>query len=414
VSCPVPSNETERLKELARLRADEWGFSAALDRLCAIAIRQLGIPVAQVSLVGDMQQRFAARRGLDASPSARETSLCAHAIMRPGPFIVENAAQDPRFADNPDVIGGPGIMAYAGIPLETAPELRVGAFCAIDLKPRHFTEDEIALLCDLGAVATQIIDFHLSKLLLDSALTRAEAMQDELREHTQAVERSNRELADFAQILSHDLKAPIRTITTYLPEIRRGIEQGDISTAMEDYGLILKSATHMSTLIDTLRDYCKVRYREATMTELVTNVVVDDALAILTPAIDEKAAIITCGRLPAVIGNAPQLVLLFQNLVGNALKFCDAWPPRISIEGVQGAAQVEFTVRDNGIGIKAEQLDRIFEPFHRLHAPSRYAGVGLGLAICRKIVERHKGRIWCTSTLGEGSAFHFTLPAAAR
>lgn len=411
MSHPVPLNESERLMELKRLRSAEWGFSAALDRLCALAARQLGVPIAVVSLVHETEQHFAGRLGMEAAKTAREIAFCAHAIMEPEPFIIEDAAEDPRFADNPLVTENPGIRAYAGIPLATTADLRVGVLCAIDLQPRRFTGKELAFLADLGGMATTILEFERMKLNLDDALGVAEEMRAELIEHADALERSNRELAEFAQILSHDLKAPIRSIKTYLPDIVESIQKGEMETAMEDYALVLKSATHMDELVDTLREYCKVRYKEAPMTELATDVVVDDAIDILMPAIEERSAVISRGTLPDVKGNAPQLVLLIQNLIGNALKFC-VDPPRVSIEAVPRGAQIVFSIKDNGTGIKAAHLERIFEPFQRLNASSHYPGAGLGLAICRKIVERHHGRIWCESKLGEGSVFRFTLPAA--
>lgn len=411
MSYPVPFNEPERLTELERLRSAEWGFSAALDRLCSLATRQLKVPIALVSLVGDKEQNFAGRQGVDMLKTSRDVSFCAHAIMTPQPFVVENATEDSRFCENVFVTGDPGIRAYAGVPLATRADLRIGAFCAIDVKPRRFTADELALLGELGGIATAIIEFEHMKLQLDDALEEAGEMQEDLREHALALESSNKELAEFAQTLSHDLKAPIRTIRTYLPDILENARTGELATALEDYRLVLKSATHMDQLVDTLREYCKVRYEKAPVTDLPMNVVVEDAVGILKPAIEERAAVISWGELPTVKGNGPQLILLMQNLIGNALKF-SAEPPRISITAASRGADAVFCVKDNGIGIKADYLEQIFEPFQRLHAASRYAGAGLGLAICRKIVERHQGRIWCESAVGQGSMFHFTLPAA--
>jgi signal transduction histidine kinase len=155
-----------------------------------------------------------------------------------------------------------------------------------------------------------------------------------------------------------------------------------------------------------------VRYKDAPMAETSMLMIVQDVLAMLGPAIKDKGAVIRYGELPDVTGNIPQLVLLIQNLVGNALKFSNAATPQVTIEAERQDREVVFSVADNGIGISPNKLERIFEPFYRLHSTAKYAGAGLGLAICQKVVERHGGRIWCESTGTDGAVFYFTLPAA--
>jgi len=141
-SFPIPSNERERLKELRRLRFDEWGASAALSELCAIAAKLLGTSISHVSLVDENEQIFGGQVGLDVDRTAREVAFCAHTIMTSKPFVVENADSDPRFSLNPLVTDKPGIKSYLGIPLETSPGIRIGALCAVDRKPRSFSEND--------------------------------------------------------------------------------------------------------------------------------------------------------------------------------------------------------------------------------------------------------------------------------
>ena len=133
---PIPANERARLRELQSLRFEEWGASAALDDLCAVAARLLDTPIAHLSLVDRNEQLFAGKTGLEADRTARAIAFCAHTIMTPEPFIVEDAENDPRFCQNPLVTESPNIRAYLGIPLETAPGLRIGALCAVDQKAR--------------------------------------------------------------------------------------------------------------------------------------------------------------------------------------------------------------------------------------------------------------------------------------
>ncbi len=163
---PIPANEGLRLKELKRLRSNEWGHSEALDKLCLIASKLLGTPVTLVSLVHKTEQRFVGKVGLGIDGTSRGVAFCAHTIMESEPLIVENASEDARFCTNPLVCDVPGIAAYAGIPLETAPGLRVGTLCAIDFKPRAFTEHDIEILRQLGGVAQSILHSHRSTLEL--------------------------------------------------------------------------------------------------------------------------------------------------------------------------------------------------------------------------------------------------------
>ncbi len=178
---PIPSNERGRLDEMRKLRFTEWGSgSAALDDLCAVAAWLLDTPIAAVSLVDRDDQIFAGKQGLDADRIARTIGFCAHAIMTPEPFIVEDAALDRRFSQNPLVTGGSNIRSYLGIPLETAPGLRVGALCAVDRKPRAFTESDVQSLTRLARVAESLLTNYRSTIELDQQLTSAIALQGEM------------------------------------------------------------------------------------------------------------------------------------------------------------------------------------------------------------------------------------------
>ena len=412
MSYPIPPNERARLSELTRLRSGEWGYSAALDKLCSLAAAHLGTPINLVSLVGETEQRFAAKTGIDAESTPRELAFCAHTIMTPEPLIVENASGDARFADNPLVTGAPGIGAYAGIPLETAPGLRIGSFCAIDLQPRRFSESEIAWLSDLASIAVAIIEAHRVTLDLDDRLGQAAVMQAELARYASDLERSNQELDDFAAVLSHDLKAPIRRIGFFLPQILEAIRTGDSEQALGDFEVVQRANDHMDALIDTLTGYCKLKQRNVSFGTIRMEDAVRDALDILAPDIKETGASISHEGLPEIKGNLPMIVQLLQNLISNAMKYCRADHPVIGISAAEKDQYWQFAVRDNGIGIEKASWKKIFDPFQRLHGSEAYDGIGLGLTTCRKIVERHAGQIWCESKPGEGASFYFTLPRA--
>jgi hypothetical protein len=177
---PFPANERLRLRELQSLRFEEWGASAALDDLCAMAARLLDTPIAHLSLVERNEQLFAGKIGLDADRTARAIAFCAHTIMTPEPFIVEDAENDPRFCQNPLVTERPNIRAYLGIPLETAPGLRIGALCAVDQKARAFTDNDIQTLTKLAGIAVSMLKSHRTMLELDDQLTGAVALQEKM------------------------------------------------------------------------------------------------------------------------------------------------------------------------------------------------------------------------------------------
>jgi len=180
IGFPIPSNERQRLKELRRLRFDEWGASSALNELCAIAARLLGTSISLVSLVGENEQTYAGQFGLNVDRTAREVSFCAHAIMSSKPFVIENADNDPRFSPNPLFTCEQGIKSYVGIPLETSPGIRIGTLCAADRNPRSFDENDIRTLIGLSGIAVSILNSHRMTLELDEQLASAIALQNDM------------------------------------------------------------------------------------------------------------------------------------------------------------------------------------------------------------------------------------------
>ena len=177
---PIPSNENERLKEFQRLRFHEWGGSDALDKLCSVTARLLGTPISHVSLLDEDKQLFAGKIGLDVESTPREIAFCAHTIMTPAPFVVEDAENDPRFCRNPLVTESPKIRGYLGIPLETAPGLRIGALCAVSRTPRRFNQDDVQTLLDLSRIVVSVINQQRLSLEECEQLGNAIALQSEM------------------------------------------------------------------------------------------------------------------------------------------------------------------------------------------------------------------------------------------
>lgn len=223
---------------------------------------------------------------------------------------------------------------------------------------------------------------------------------------------SNQDLQQFAYTVSHDLQEPLRMISSYVQLLGRRLQPVMDDDCREFIGYAVDGAARMSRMIADLVEYSRVESRGGPMQEVNSRRVIDDALANLSLAVgDAGATVEVVGPLPTVVGDASQLTRLFQNLIGNAVKFRDRErPPRIRVDAKVTDGFAEFRVADNGIGIPADAFERIFQIFQRLHGRDRYDGTGIGLAIVRRTAERHGGRVWVESVPGEGSTFHVTLP----
>ncbi len=236
---------------------------------------------------------------------------------------------------------------------------------------------------------------------------------DQLAKNMEELARSNAELEQFAYVASHDLQEPLRMVTAYsqlLGERYRGKldEQADKYIAYAVDG-----ATRMQTLIQDLLAFSRAGSQSLMGESIDSNLIVQHALKNLQVALQESGAVVNFENLPMIIGNGSQLQQVFQNLIGNALKFRRKEMPVIQVTAemtlATGSDSWTFCVSDNGIGVAPESLVNIFVVFHRLHTRTEYAGNGIGLSICKKIIERHGGTIWAESQLGHGCKFKFTL-----
>ena len=268
-----------------------------------------------------------------------------------------------------------------------------------------------------GAEVRARIDTHLTLHRLRRELAGQNAqLQREIAAHAQAqeaLERSNRELEQLAYVASHDLQEPLRMVASYL-QLLADRYQGRLDADADEFiGYAVDGARRMQALINDLLAYSRVGTKARPFEPTECNTLVRTALHHLQVAIDESGARVECGDLPAVRGDATQLLQLFQNLLANAIKFRrPGEAPRVSVSAQACPEGWRFAVTDNGIGIAPEYFERIFVLFQRLHGRTEYPGTGIGLALCKKIVERHAGHIGVDSAPGRGSTFWFTLRRA--
>jgi PAS domain S-box-containing protein len=241
-------------------------------------------------------------------------------------------------------------------------------------------------------------------------ITELKKMDLALYEQKSQLERSNKDLEQFAYVASHDLQEPLRAVSGCV-QIFQSRYAGQLDAGADELIThIVEGASRMQTLIHDLLTYSRVATHEKSLSLVDAEEALGQAVGHLKSSIEESGARISSGVLPKVRMASSQLVQLFQNLIGNGIKYRNSEPPEIRVEATRKERNWEFSVRDNGIGIQAQYFDRIFILFQRLHTRREYSGTGIGLALCKKIVEHHGGRIWLESEPGKGSTFYFTLP----
>ena len=295
----------------------------------------------------------------------------------------------------------PNLIRYPSVVL--APLIYRGElFGVLNARSLHMNayEDKDAEM--LSRVASQITP-AIANSLLYSDIVRT---QDDLA-------RSNSDLEQFAYAASHDLQEPLRTITAYLGLVKERYGDGLDDTAIEFMDFAIDGAERMQRLITDLLEYSRVGTQGSDLEPVNCSHIVDSVLHSLNEAISSQKASIECSPLPIVNGDEAQLTRLFQNLVGNALKFTGDAVPKIQIWAELQGGEWVFSVKDNGIGIAPDYQERIFGMFARLHSRTKYSGTGIGLALCSKIAQRHGGRIWVESEVGSGSTFRFNIPVTS-
>ena len=346
------------------------------------------------------------RGAVDASPSGMLM------VARDAKIVLVNREIERLFGYARDELLGLPLEQLVPVPTRGAhPTFRDGFFANPQTRPMGAGRDLFGRRKDGREVPVEI---GLNPLETDEGLFVLASVVDitNRKDTEEDLKRSNQELERFAYVASHDLQEPLRMVGSYVQLLAKRYKGKLDADADEFIGFALDGAVRMQRLIEDLLAFSRVGTRGGALVRTDVNAVVDQALQSLKLRIDEVGAGVTRESLPTVSADAGQLEHVFLNLIGNGLKFHGNAPPQVHVSAIPRDGQWVFSVRDNGIGIDPQYFDRIFVIFQRLHDRKQYPGTGIGLAICKKIVERHGGRIWVESMPGRGSTFYFTLSAS--
>ncbi|WP_408959876.1 sensor histidine kinase [Natrinema sp. 74] len=401
------SRRTTQIRERERALQDAYEVIAAPDRqfsdqiesLLSVVRDTIGTDYATLSRVHEDADEYifeAVDAPSDADLTAGDvvslsTTNCERVVDTGQTLVLEDVEADaPDLADRAGNAEW-GISSYLGTPVSVGDDV-YGTFCFYDMEARveGFSDWEVTFVELLGN-------------WMGAELER--------REYERELEASNERLEQFAYTVSHDLKEPLRMVSSYLSliENRYGDELDTEGEEFLDYAV--DGAERMRTMIDGLLAYSRVETRGDPFEPVALDAVLEDVRSDLRLRLEETDATLSSESLPRVEGDPDQLRQVLQNLLSNALAYSGDESPRIDITAQRDGSQWIVSVADDGIGIDPDDEERIFEVFERLHSREEHAGTGIGLALCRRIVERHDGEIWVDTEPGEGATFRFTLPA---
>jgi signal transduction histidine kinase len=377
-----------------------------LQAIVDLAAQIYDVPTAAVNLITETHQHQVATTGFAPSVCAREDSMCA-AVLEEPTVTVPDARQDERFKDNPFVTGEIGtVRFYASSPLVTPDGVTVGRLCLFDSEPRTPTGRHGGAIEVLARHVADLLELRRRTSQIESSLAELTRTRDELR-------RSNDHLAAFAGQVSHDLRTPLTSILAYAELLaEEPVVASDPAVAPLADELV-RASLRMASMIEQVLAYAQVAGRlrlvDTDLEVLVANVLND-----LGPTLRARGATVQAGSLPTVCADAGQLYVVLLNLIQNAVKYSGEKAPRITIGSSTGKDRFRIWVRDEGIGIPADRLEDIFEPFVRVgEAENEVEGLGIGLDTVRRIIEAHGGALGVDSTPGVGSTVWFELPAQA-
>ena len=393
----IPGNEVERLLALDSYSVLDTLPEESYNDLTKIASIICNTPIALVTFIDEKRQFLKSRHGIEATETPREVAFCGHAINMPSELMmVEDARLDDRFSDNPFVTGDLQVVFYAGMPLVTNDGFALGTLCVIDHQPKELTPDQQSALKSLANQVVQLLELRKKNNLL---------LQTQ-----QKLLSAAKEMEVFAYTASHDLKEPLRMVKSFMNLLEKKYADNLDDTAKKYIHYAVDGTERMELLIGDLLEYARAGNGNIEVKGKAINEILEEIKKLYWLVIQEKSVSIALTGLAEIELNHTSTRQVLQNLIGNAIKYqSPGVQPVIVVNVANQLSHWLISVSDNGIGIAIENLENVFTPFKRLNSGKDYAGTGIGLAICKKIVEKQEGKIWVESKPGVGSIFYFTL-----
>ncbi len=387
----IPSNEVERLEALYRYQISTLPEKAYND-IIHLAATIFNVPISLISLVDEDKCWFKAKMGIDHSQTSRKSTYAAHAINQPSEvMVIEDVLKDERFFDSPLALQDPPVRFYAGTPLVTPDGFAIGTLCIIDKVPRNLSKDQIQTL---QILAKQIIN----QLELNLKKGEVDRLSDKLQY-------ANQDLKNFSHAVAHDLRAPVKNIEGLL-----GLLKGEYQFDSLGNELIngLKTASErMDSVIMDIWNLSKINFTTLQNCSIDFSKLCNTVLNSITPKGKYSFQIQEGMR---AMGDPMLLATLVENLLSNAIKSSSQKDNPIIVIGQKNQDnQVVYFIQDNGIGLANEEIESIFKPFHKVDTTNNLEVTGVGLAVVKKVINRHGGKIWVQSTPKKGATFYFTL-----
>lgn len=424
-AAPLPSFENDRLNVLREYEILYSNQDASFDELTALASEICEVPVSLISFLDADIQWIKSSHGIDLKESSRDVAFCSHAILNPTEiFEIDDSRKDERFHDNPFVTStDTKLVFYAGVPLLDDSGLPLGTLCVIDHQPKKLSEFQKNALKALSKQVVKLAELHKKNLEIAKYANENERLLErKINERTKELIATNTELKalnkqmeQIMYIASHDLQEPLRKTRVFLDMIKLKFMDRDLPLTLIEK--MEHTSERMESLIKDILNFSKINEFNTENEEVNLNELFGILKSDMQLLVEEKSVTLKVNNLKDVKGDQNQLYQVFSNLISNAIKY-NKNKPIIQVKGREIDGQLidregkfyEISVVDNGIGFDTQFKDKIFDFFQRLHLKNEYMGTGIGLAIVKKIVERHQGVVSATSIPDEGSTFQVYLP----
>jgi signal transduction histidine kinase len=393
----IPADEPARLAAIRRYDILDTPPDGAFDRITALAARVLKAPIAIVSIVDHDRIWFKSHHGLEVEQIGRDPGLCASAILQDGPWIINDAPRDPRALANPLVAGDFGLKFYAGVPLRTSDGHNLGTLCILDFEPRELSADATATLEDLAKMVVDELELRLASRLAIAEAREREYLKDALM-----------------GMLSHELRTPVTTIFGAAQLLSRKPTEASHDRMAELFPDIISESERLLRLIEDLLVLTRLEQggtikaaREPVLMQRLLSAIVEHESRRWP---ERSLRLDVQPNLPPVVGDQLYLEQVVRNLVSNALKY-SATDKAVEISASAIGGEVEVRVRDRGIGLPSEGHDKLFGLMERGDAAVRHApGAGIGLYVCRRLLDAMGGRIWLEPAPDVGTVATFRMP----